>query len=309
MNIPPRFWFRLQRLKSAWHDFFHSPERSSAAGLRMCPECRGLIDRGESVCPLCGATVRPPRARTEGGSERLLGVIPMPSTATSVLVAANIALYAITWYMTQTEASRNLVNPPGWGGIYADVLVRMGAKCPLIFAGEWWRLVTAMFLHGGLIHIGFNMWVLIDLGPEAESLFTMPKYLFLYLVTGVAGYVLSLWWNPGGISIGASGALMGLIGILIGASFHHGSLGKEYRQQLWKWVIYIFILALLPGLNIDNAAHLGGLASGLVLGYVIPEGEPQTRASQKLWNALAVLSVLVIAGSFALMALGINRPL
>jgi membrane associated rhomboid family serine protease len=308
MNLPPRLWFRLERLKSAWRELFHRQERSPAAELRMCPECRGLIDRSESVCPLCGARVHAPRARSEGSPGRLLGVIPVPSTATSVLVAANIALYAITWYMTQTQASQNLVNPPGWGGIYPGILVRMGAKCPLIFAGQWWRLVTAMFLHGGLIHIGFNMWVLIDLGPEAESLFTMPKYLFLYLVTGIAGYVLSLVWNPGGISIGASGALMGLIGILIGASFHHGSLGKQYRQQLWKWVIYIFVLALLPGLNIDNAAHLGGLASGLLLGYVIPDGAPETRAGQSFWNALAVLSVVVIAGSFALMALQINRP-
>ncbi len=253
--------------------------------------------------------MRPPRTRTEGGSGRLMGVIPIPSTATAVLVAANIALYAITWYMTQAEASRNMVNAPSWGGIYPDVLVHMGAKCPLIFVGQWWRLVTAMFLHGGLIHIGFNMWVLIDIGPEAESLFSMPKYLFLYLVTGIFGYLVSLGWNPGGISIGASGALMGLIGILIGASFHHGSRGKAYRQQLWKWVIYIFVLALLPGLNIDNAAHLGGLASGLLLGYVVPEGEPQTYAGRNLWNALAIISVLVIAGSFALMALQINRPL
>lgn len=309
MNLPPRLWFRLQRVKSAWREVFGARERSPASGHRMCPECRGLVDRDASVCPLCGASLRRPRAQAEAGSGRLLGIIPVPSTATSVLVAANLALYAITWYMTQSEASQNLVSAPGWGGIYPDVLVRMGAKCPLIFAGEWWRLVTAVFLHGGLLHIGFNMWVLIDLGPEAESLFTMPKFVFLYLVTGIAGYVLSLWWSPGGISIGASGALLGLIGVLIGASFHHGALGREYRRELARWVIYIFVLALLPGLNIDNAAHLGGLAAGLVLGYTIPDGEPQTRASQNLWNAVAVLSVLAIAGSFALMALEINRPL
>jgi membrane associated rhomboid family serine protease len=98
---------------------------------------------------------------------------------------------------------------------------------------------------------------------------------------------------------------MGLIGILIGASFHHGHLGKQYRSQLWKWVIYIAIFGLIS--NTDNFAHFGGLASGLVLGYLVSEGEPATRPGENLWNALAVLSVLVIAGSFVLMALQLGK--
>jgi hypothetical protein len=76
-------------------------------------------------------------------------------------------------------------------------------------------------------------------------------------------------------------------------------------------VIYIFVLGLVGGFfgfGTDNAAHLGGLVTGLALGYVIPEGEPPTRAGENLWNALAVLSVLIIAGSFALMALQLNSP-
>jgi rhomboid protease GluP len=103
------------------------------------------------------------------------------------------------------------------------------------------------------------------------------------------------------MSVGASGAIMGLIGILIGASFHHGHLGKEYRSQLWRWVFYIAIFGIF--FAVDNAAHFGGLASGLVLGYLIPEGESATRPSENLWNALAVLSVLVMGASFVLMAL------
>ena len=187
------------------------------------------------------------------------------------------------------------------GGISGEVLMRLGAKSPYILAGQWWRLVTAMFLHAGLLHIGMNMWCLVDLGPEVESLFSTTKFTVLYLVTGVAGFVLSLWWSPFGMSVGASGAIMGLIGILIGASFHHGHLGKEYRSQLWRWVIYIAIFGIF--FNVDNAAHFGGLASGFVLGYLVPEGEPATRPSENLWNALAVLSVLVIAASFVLMTL------
>ncbi len=232
----------------------------------------------------------------------------MPGTATSVLVAANIALYGVAWYLTQAAASANLTAAPALGGIDARVLVQLGGKFgPFIYAGQWWRLVTAVFLHAGLMHIGFNLWCLFDLGPAVESLFTTPKFIFIYLVTGVFGFVLSLWWNPG-LSIGASGAILGLIGVLIGASFHHGSMGKEYRGQLWRWVMYIAIFGLL-GMGVDNAAHIGGLISGIALGYLVPEGEPDTRAGENLWNTLAILSVVIIAGSFALMALQMNQPL
>jgi rhomboid protease GluP len=307
MNLPPKLWFQWGKLKSAFRGAFGSREQSYETAHRMCSNCRGLIDRGASVCPLCGTSVKAPRARGGSAGGRILGgLIPLPSTATSALVAANIALYGVAWYLTRAAASE-----PGGafsGEIDARVLLRLGAKFgPAMVAGQWWRLVTAMFLHAGLLHIGLNLWCLFDLGPSVESLFSTAKFLAFYLATGIAGFVLSLWWSPFGISVGASGAILGLIGILIGASFHHGHLGKEYRSQLWRWVIYIGIFGLL--FRADNAAHLGGLACGAVLGYFVPEGEPTTRTGDNLWNTLAILAVLVIAGSFALMALQLNRPL
>jgi rhomboid protease GluP len=276
-------------------------ETAPTSTVRMCPHCRALIDRDAKVCPLCGEATGPVRARSGSTPGRIMGVIPIPTTASSVMVAANLALYGISWYMTQNSEAAQLYGAPSMGGISSEVLLRLGAKAPYILAGQWWRLVTAMFLHAGLLHIGMNMWCLVDLGPEVESLFSTTKFTVLYLVTGVAGFILSLWWSPFGLSVGASGAIMGLIGILIGASFHHGHLGKEYRSQLWRWVIYIAIFGIF--FHVDNAAHFGGLASGLVLGYLVPEGDPTTRPSENLWNALAVLSVLVIGASFVLMAL------
>ncbi|MGH9435591.1 MAG: rhomboid family intramembrane serine protease, partial [Terriglobia bacterium] len=211
--------------------------------------------------------------------------------------------------MTQRAAAAAMQSAPSLGGISTMVLLRMGAKSPMIFAGQWWRLVTAIFLHAGLIHIGFNLWVLFDIGPMVEDLFCSSKYVVLYLVTGVFGYMVSLGWSPGGISIGASGAIMGLIGVLIGASYHLGASGKDLRRQLWRWVIYIAIFGLLPMFSVDNAAHFGGFISGLVLGYLVSTGEPGTGSSETLWNTLAILSVLVIAASFALMAMGLSHPL
>jgi len=230
----------------------------------------------------------------------------MPTSATSILAAVIVLMFLVEWFMTQRAGGSQ--GGGLFGGIRGMVMLRLGAKFgPLIYAGQWWRLVTAMFLHAGLLHIGMNLWVLFDLGPEVEGLFGISKFIALYLVTGVFGYIVSVWWSPMTLSIGASGALMGLIGVLIGVSFHHGQFGRQYRSMLWRWVVYIVIFGLF--FPVDNAAHMGGLAAGIVLGYLVPEGAPATRPAENLWNALAVISVVIIAGSFALMALQINNPI
>jgi rhomboid protease GluP len=234
------------------------------------------------------------------------GIIPVPSTATSSLVAANLALYAISWYLTQNLASAELNAAPSMGGIDNQVLIRLGAKYgPYMVAGQWWRLVTAVFLHAGLFHIVMNLWCLFDLGPAVESLFSTTKFIVFYLVAGIVGFILSFLWSPFVVSIGASGAILGLIGVLIGASFHHGGLGRDMRSPLWRWIIYILIFGYF--FRGDNAAHIGGACAGFLFGYLVPEGEPMTRSSENLWNTLAVLCVLVIAGSFALMALQLSQ--
>jgi membrane associated rhomboid family serine protease len=310
MQLPPKLWFKLERLKAWVRSSFSSENESYDTSHRMCPECRGLIPREAKICPLCGAKTGPLRARggSSGASTKVMGVIPVPTSATSMLAAAIVLMFVAEWFLTQRSSG------PGQsmgllGGISNTVMYRLGALYgpAVIFQGQWWRLVTAMFLHAGLLHIGLNLWVLFDVAPEVEGLFGVSKFAVLYLATGIAGYLASLWWIPGALAIGASGAIMGLIGILIGASFHHGHLGKAYRSMLWRWVIYIFIFGLF--FNVDNAAHFGGLAAGFILGYLIPEGQPETRASENLWNALAILSVVIIAGSFALMALQLNKPL
>lgn len=304
MRLPPKLWFQWQRLKKAFNSSVEEQASTPSSPVRMCPHCRALIDRDAKVCPLCGEATGPMRARSTGSTPgRIMGVIPVPTTASSAMVVVNLALYAVSWYLTQNTESAQLYGAPAWGGIDARVLLRLGAKAPYILPpfNQWWRLVTAMFLHAGLLHIGMNMWCLVDLGPEVESLFNTTKFIVFYLVTGVAGFLLSLGWSPGGLSIGASGAVVGLIGVLIGASFHHGVLGKEYRSQLWRWVIYIVIFGLF--FAVDNAAHIGGFVLGLALGYLVPEGEPASQPSENLWNTLAVFSVLIIAGSFVMMAL------
>jgi hypothetical protein len=175
MELPPKVWFQLERLKKAFRSAWASSEgQSYDTSHRMCPNCRALIERNASVCPFCGEKLKSPRARTSASTPgRILGVIPIPSTASSVVIVINIALYGLAWYMTQSSGE----GQPGssLGGISGEVLLRLGAKSPYILVGQWWRLVTAIFLHAGLLHIVFNLWCLIDLGPEVESLFLNPQ--------------------------------------------------------------------------------------------------------------------------------------
>lgn len=308
MQLPRNIWFRVQRLKHWWESSFGKTNPSYDTSHQMCPECRALNPRGTKVCPHCGARMGPQRARGGTGTPgRIMGVIPAPTSATSVLAAAIVLMFVAEWLLTQRAGGAGQSGGL-FGGIQSMVMLRLGAKFgPFIYAGQWWRLVTAIFLHAGILHIGLNLWVLFDISPEVEAMFGTSKFVVFFLVTGVFGYVVSTWWMPMVLSLGASGAIMGLIGVLIGATFHHGRMGKDYRSMLWRWVIYIAIFGLF--FNIDNAAHFGGLGAGILLGYLIPEGAPATRPAENLWNALAVISVIVIAGSFALMALQINNPI
>jgi len=309
MELSPKLRFKLERWKNSWDAMF-AGKKSYDTSHRMCPHCRALVERGASECSFCGTKLRSPRARSQssGSGQVLGGLLPVPSTACSVIILVTIVVYAASWYLTQQVSSNAMVAAPSLGGINGGVLQELGAKSPLIIIShQWWRLVTAIFLHAGLFHIGMNLWCLFDLGPQVEALFGASKFVVFYLVTGVAGFLLSLFWNPFGTSIGASGAVLGLIGVLIGASFHHGGLGKAYRGTLWRWVIYILIFGLLPFFAVDNAAHIGGLVAGLALGYVVPEADSETVTGDKLWNVLALFSVIIIAGSFALMAMHLTQ--
>ncbi|HKT48522.1 MAG TPA: rhomboid family intramembrane serine protease, partial [Candidatus Acidoferrales bacterium] len=195
--------------------------------------------------------------------------------------------------------------------VNSQAVYRLGLLLPwraLSLSGEWWRLVTAMFLHGGIIHIGFNMMVLYQIGPAVEELYGSARYLFIYLVTGVAGFVLSS--IVGHYSLGASGALLGLVGILLAVTSRRGgSYMRQLRSQLISSVVILFALGLFGGLGVDNWAHGGGLAAGFLLGRVMVDREPSSPSEKRVAAALGWLSGAVIIACFVLMLLHFNQPL
>jgi len=145
-----------------------------------------------------------------------------------------------------------------------DLLLALGAKVnSAILAGQIWRLVTPIFLHIGILHVGVNMYSLYIVGPPVERLFGLPRMLTIYLLSGIAGVAFSLAFSSAP-SAGASGAIFGLLGALGGLFGRAGSL--QLRQIALVAVLNLAI-GLSPG--IDNWGHLGGLVAGLALAYAI----------------------------------------
>ena len=158
--------------------------------------------------------------------------------------------------------------------------IRWGANVgALTFSGEWWRLLTNIFVHGGIIHIAFNMWCLWNLGALCEALYGRWTYATVYLICGVGASLASAAWNPYRASVGASGAIFGLAGALIAAfklgefSVPRAALSGTLRS-LGAFVVYNLVFGFaLPG--IDNTAHIGGLITGLIVGALIALIAPQ----------------------------------
>ena len=146
----------------------------------------------------------------------------------------------------------------------------MGAKVnSLINTGQAWRLLTCAFLHGGLMHIAFNMYALKVIGSEVEYAYGKKKYLFIYLFSVLGGSLFSYLFNANGISVGASGAIFGLFGAMLIFGFkNRKNIGKEYMMSIFK-VVLINILIGVTISNIDNFAHIGGLIFGGVLAAIV----------------------------------------
>ncbi|HTT23804.1 MAG TPA: rhomboid family intramembrane serine protease [Candidatus Sulfotelmatobacter sp.] len=208
-------------------------------------------------------------------------------TLTQILFGACIAVY-----LAMAIASGSPTQIPG------SIERHFGANFgPDTLSGQWWRLVTYMFLHGGVMHIFFNMWCLWDLGRLCESLYGRWTYAAIYLITGIAGGLASVGWNPFVLSVGASGAVFGLAGALI-ASFYLGEFSlprfaiSGTLRSLVIFAVFNIVIGQFFG-GIDNACHIGGLVSGLILGALIArlaaQPDPARRASVVTAVALLVL--------------------
>ncbi|HEX2645566.1 MAG TPA: rhomboid family intramembrane serine protease [Thermoanaerobaculia bacterium] len=157
----------------------------------------------------------------------------------------------------------------------ARALVALGANYPpaVLQQGQWWRLVTSMFLHGGFLHLFFNGWALVQLGGLFERWIGSGRLVLTYFATGICGSLASVLFTNN-VSVGASGAIFGLLGALIAFLLRRRNRlaagGKSILSQLVFWAGLNLILgASMP--MIDNFAHIGGLVAGFVVGLLLRE--------------------------------------
>jgi len=185
------------------------------------------------------------------------------SPLTYALIILNTLLFLIAMLLSGDMADIDL-----------GVLVELGALYgPLVvLKGEWWRLLSAMFLHGGMTHLLMNMVSLYIVGQGVERYFSKTAYLFLYLFSGLIGAMVSLLMHPQSVGVGASGAIFGLFGALIGLFVAHKEQLGAGSREIVKDVAVILGLNLLLGLSIpsiDMSAHVGGMITGLIGGLMI----------------------------------------
>jgi rhomboid protease GluP len=296
--IPVRWRYKLDRWRSQLAGRFQSEPTQMRP--KLCPACGTLVGASAAKCHQCGASMK---YSFSAASRSLSRWMPQTSPVTYAMLTICCVMYALALIITLRfqgfSASGGLMN---LGGIATRINYRLGASLPLPYeAAQPWRLFTAIFLHAGLLHIGFNMWVLMDIGPMVEELYGSARYFFLFVITGAGGYALSA--VLGHLSVGASGALLGLIGALLAATMGRKSMqAQALRSALIRWLIYIGVLGFIfPGT--DNAAHFGGLVTGFLLGKLMADRLPSDVAETKRADLMGWLAGIVVLVSFGFMVL------
>jgi len=190
---------------------------------------------------------------------------------TPILIYSNVGIYLMM-----------VIAGLGFISFRGDALLAWGANYgPWTKNGEWWRLLTSTFLHGGLIHVLANMYGLLFIGILLEPVLGHARFLVAYLVTGLVGSIASIWWYEATVSVGASGAIFGVYGLFLGlllAKVFSAEFGKAFLASTVVFIGFNLIMGFTGG--IDNAAHIGGLLSGFIIGLILAPGLKRQLATE-----------------------------
>jgi len=249
---------------------------------KSCPVCKGINAADDKKCAHCGARLR---SRTGEMFARFFRQFGMGLGFETLLAAAFIGLYVLVASVGEESslwdlASSDLVKA---GGNFHDIRPGMDwAGVPWYWrptlVGQYWRLWTYAFLHGGLIHLGFNVWALLYIAPKVREIFGTNKSLVVYvgsgILAGAASLAFAVLMGNGMVGIGASGAVCGFIGLLMVWGHTDGTMyGLRMRNSMARWVLYIVVFGIFWGMrgggSVDHAAHFGGLLAGGLLGLLI----------------------------------------
>jgi len=261
-------------------------------GSILCPSCGRLTNASAPVCLICG--------RRNPGMWGFAGPLRQVFRSwnfTNAVTLVCVVLYVATLVLDPASALR----PRGIFDVFAPsnrALWAFGAAGAIPWqAGHWWTVLTAIYLHGGILHILFNLLWIRQLGPEVENYYGPARLVVIFTVSGVAGFLVS---NEFGVpfTVGASGSIFGLLGALVAYGRRRGgAFGRLHLQQYGQWALVLFIAGFIMA-GVNNFAHAGGFIGGFVAGLVLSLAE--RRAETTLDWLLASAAIVVTVAGFAL---------
>jgi membrane associated rhomboid family serine protease len=260
----------------------------SECGRPICADCATFAPVGIR-CPEHAGISRMARTRLRPRPVRRAPGVALATTnapITRILIALNVAIYLIT--VVQGAG----LNAPG--GSLFDKWILYG---PLVAHGDWWRLVTAMFLHASIIHIGFNMFALYVIGTPVEQYLGRARYLGLYFVSGLAGSAGGLLQAPHTPVLGASGAIFGILGAMLIIEWQ---VTGRLAGNAATWIVLNLVISFaIP--NISWGGHIGGLIGGILVTLAYAHWSDRGRAQYGQLGLGGVIGLLAVAaGSVAL---------
>jgi len=302
LALPYHWQRRLERWKNSLVGIFSGGDQQPRP--KLCPACNALVGISATRCHECGTSLRFSLAAI---TKKLPVVSNLESPVSTIMLGLNFFLFAILLMFTIQAGEAGGFNILWRMDPHASLKLGAVHPYPIFVQHEWWRLITAMFLHGGLIHIGFNMMTLMQFGPAVEELYGSPRFLFLYAVTGAVGNLFSSL--AGHFSLGASGALLGIIGAVLAVTTKRGgAYMRDLRTRLISSLVFLFALGIFGGIGIDNWAHGGGLAAGFLIGKLFADRAPMNNAEKRRAQILGWLAGVAIVASFVLMLLHFRDP-
>jgi rhomboid protease GluP len=275
--------------------------RRQRTGSTLCPSCGKLVGVNDEVCWNCGR-----KYPGMWGFTSLFRKLGRDLGFVQIVIGGTVFLY-LAMLAVDPEGIRmgglfNLLGPS------RDALLRFGASgaFPVIGLGRWWTLLSAGWLHAGLLHIGFNIYWIRLLAPETAELYGPARMVILYTASSVTGFLLSSlagaylpFLGPAGTSVGASAPILGLLGALVCYGRRTGS--QTVASTAWYYAVFMIALGFLMQ-GVDNWAHIGGFAGGYLAGSLLDPRKPE-RGNHVLAallcllaTAASVVASLVIGG-------------
>lgn len=280
-------WQESRRKARRWRE-----QRMAHIGYqhKTCQECGAVQDRSEAICTQCGAKLT---RRALQVLQRIGLTTPEFLSMSTLLVLALIGVHLRVWLAAGSAA----FSLPG------QLLVDFGGRYPPLLSDEPWRMLTAIFLHAGLIHLGFNVLALATIGPRIEELYGRLTLLMLFVLTGTLANLGSVAAGMDGVGIGASGGIMGLVGAAAGHGQRVGtSYGRSLRNDMLKWAAYTVIFGFW--IHADNAAHAFGFVAGAAFGYTV---KPSAWNHPRIGVVRAIGKLVGAAGAIAALAIIFTR--